>query len=422
MNVELVTKKEQQWQILKDKAESEEDLFRKGMVWVRRNRSDKAAGAAICRLLRLKQTDTLIVIGKKWVRDFPDEKFTPALVGLLLPLSPSQALIKMAEKFLRSKLSIDLIDEIVRAVCNNPTFYYLLELIVKKLQKDPKNKAWLYSFLFVPEKKNEAAQEIVAMWIYLNRKNPNLFPLPFMPLATSPYLVTATFYWLCEAGTVSPHFTMVLLFTMKAAQKLKPSELPGLITFARGWFRHNSEHKDVGLILGVTLYLSKSSTDYKRAKEWYLRNTTNSRGWAVLSYMLELSTDTGKHDRFAIEEAKKLLAKQKPSNRSGNLIYNLLKAAPDKTVARWAKNAVKSSMHMSMLVCLLKHAPDVESIALAEEFVDGWKNTEFEPEILFALLSADKTNKFARRRARLWLKQTSKNKHRKTIEKLYSSV
>jgi hypothetical protein len=63
-------------------------------------------------------------------------------------------------------------------------------------------------------------------------------------------------------------------------------------------------------------------------------------------------------------------------------------------------------------------APDAETIASAEAAHDRWKDHEgIEPEMLYAILSAEPNNALAQGRARIWTKRSPKNKWIKAIKR-----
>lgn len=415
--------KAKEWSRLVDDALDEKDLVRQGRIWLRKNKSDEAAGAALVMLLSIKPTASLVADGESWVLLHRDHESAPELVAELLKADPSPKIVRLAGRYLKSSDDVSYLRPIIQAIIESPPHKGLHKKIEELLERNPTADTWSFSLLVTSKVKSKSVQGLVFKWLRLNVRNPEAYVSVHISSSNSPEVIEAAFDWARIGGRTSDYMSSTLERLVPAAAKYHRSILPGVVRVARAWLRKNPDHAATGRIYASVLSAAGSKLDIGRAKQWHQEHRTSAVAWKVISDILNHGyCSNTKPDEYAVKEAQLLLRAEASTDRKSQLVSTLLGAHADAESIAWAKEAYARDKAPWILIRLLR-APDAEIIAEAEAAFERLKDREeIEPEMIYAVLRADPKNKVALRRGRVWLKRNSENKWIKAITPLIRST
>ncbi|MFA7338891.1 MAG: ClpX C4-type zinc finger protein [Candidatus Obscuribacterales bacterium] len=414
--------KAKEWSRLVDDALDQKDLVREGRIWLKKNKSDEAAGAAFVMLLSIKPTASLVADGESWLLLHRDHESAPELVAELLKADPSPKIVRLAGRYLRSSDDVSYLRPIIRAIIESPPHKGLYDKIGYLLERNPTADTWSLVLLVTPKRNCKSVQNLVLKWLRLNVRNPEAYAYSHILVSKSPEVIEAVFDWARIGGRTSDDISSTLDGLVSAAAKYHRSILPSVLRVARAWLKKNPDHAAAGRVYASVLSATGSQLDIGRARQWHREHRTSEDAWYVISDILNHGYWQGtKPDDFAVKEAQLLLRAETPTSRKPRLVGALLGAHTDAESIAWAKEAYARLMAPWILVRLLLRAPDAETIAEAEASFKRLKdNEELEPEMIYSVLTADPKNKVALKRARVWLKRSPENKWIKAITPLIS--
>lgn len=414
------TSKEKEWLHLANEASDDKDFLRQGRVWLKKNKSDEAAGNAIAMLLAVKPAAGLVAEGLTWLSQNKNHDSAPELVGELLKADPSPKIVRLAGTYLKTSDDVSYLRPIIRAIIESPPHKGLYKKIEDLIERNPADSAWSFSLLVSSKVKRESVQGLVSKWLRLNVRNPEVYVSCHIVLSKSPEVIEAAFDWVRRGGRASDDISSTLDPLVPAAAKYHRSILPSVLRVARAWLKKNPDHERTGRIYACVLSATGSKLDIGRAKQWHKGHQGSPDAWYVISDILNsgfwLNT---KPDEYSVKEAQLLLRAETSSARKQRLVGALLGAHTDDESIAWAKEAYARNRTPWILMRLLLRAPDTETIAEAEAALERLKDhEELEPEMIYAVLRANPKNKVALRRGRVWLKRSPENKWIKAITPL----
>ncbi|HEY9776989.1 MAG TPA: hypothetical protein V6C81_24705 [Planktothrix sp.] len=177
-------------------------------------------------------------------------------------------------------------------------------------------------------------------------------------------------------------------------------------------------HKQVSQVLGSMVLTTKSASDAQLAIDWLKQHPETSADFLV-SKLLELAILTSTSpDEYVILQAKTRLGDEAKRGKFTDLLFNAVRAIPDEQIIGWGKQYAVASRSHRMVVALLESVPDNESIAMAMNSWKEWIYSPIEPDMLRAILTADPSNKKARRRAMYWMSRNRKHHCYKSISQV----
>ncbi len=406
------TSKEKEWLHLANEASDDKDFLRQGRVWLKQNKSDESAGKAIAMLLEVKPSASLVAEGLLWLSQYKSHDSTPELVGELLKADPSPKIVRLAGWYLKTSDDVSSLRPIIRAIIENPPHIGLYKKVEDLIERNPEAETWSLALLTTSRHRSRNLLGLVLKWLKLNVGNPEAYVSCHILLSKSPEIIEAVFDWVRFGGRTGDDLTGSLKDVLRAAAKYHRSILPSVLRYARAWLKKNPDHEAAGSVYAAVLSASGSKLDILRAKQWYQEHRSSADAWYVISDILDHGYwHSTKPDEYLVKEAQRLLRAETSTARKQRLVGALLGAHTDDESIAWAKEAYARNSTPWILMRLLSRAPDAETIAEAAAALKRLKDhEELEPEMIYALLMADRKNKLASRRARAWLKRSPKNK------------
>ena len=412
--------KVKEWSRLVDDALDQKDLVRQGRIWLKKNKSDEAAGAALVMLLSIKPTASLFVDCESWLLLHRNHESAPKLVAVLLKAEPSEKIFRLAGKYLKSSDDVHYLCPIIKAIIESPPHKGLYRKIEELLERNPKHDGWDAALISTSKHRNKRVEGLVFRWLKLNVGNPELSLLVHIAIKPSAETLEASLNWMRKGGRTADHMPGAIGFLVRAAVESNQAILPHVLSFARAWLKRNPDHEAAGSVYESIVWATRSKGDTAKAKQWYQEHPRNESAWRVVQALLRSAYWCGTQpDEYMVKEAKLLLGSATLRFQRPGLIGVLLYAHADDESIAWAKEACENQGYWWLLTALLRRAPDVETIANAEAGLNVWKDSECaEPEIVYCLLAADPKNKLALRRGRVWLKRSPENKWIKALAPL----
>jgi hypothetical protein len=411
-----LTPKESEWWEISEGASDYHSLYKQGKTWLKKNKTDVAAGPAIGKLLGIKPTSEVVAIGKSWLKRFPEDHSANEVIAALLKSASSPEIRAQARAKLRSSDDILSLQLIINAIINSKSGRFNCNRIADLIKRDPTNLGWSIALRCSSDKPTKALVQLKTLWFEINAKQTELVLFDLRKDLQSPEIATAALDWMRKGGRKSKYLPRELARFVRDIARYQPAKLPQVVRFARSWLKKNQDHEKAGVVFAAVLSATKAKKDIADAKQWYMNHTGAEDAWYVISDTLELTYWSGaKPDEYAVEQAHQLLEgeKSKPKPR---LVGALLAVAPSPTTTALAKEIVERHKLLWIIVRLLRRAPDDETIATAEMTFPRWRDREdLEPEMLHALLSADPKNALARRRSKIWKKRNPKNQYIQAI-------
>lgn len=416
--------KAKEWSRLVDDALDEKNLVRQGRIWLRKNKSDEAAGAALVMLLSIKPTASLVADGESWVLLHRDHECAPELVAELLKADTSAKIVRLAGRYLKSSDDVSYLRPIIRAIIENPPHRGLYKKLEELLIRNPEADSWSLALATTSKYRSRNLQGLVLKWLKLNVRNPAAYVSFHILVAKSPEIIEAGFDWIRSVGLTGDDMPCSLADLVSSAAEYHRSILPRVLNFARAWLKENPDHDAAGQVYASVLSATGSKLDIGRAKQWYQKHQASAGAWLVISDILSFGyLCNAKPDQYAVEQGQLLLTAQASADRKPRLVCALLGVHTDAESIAWAKEAYTSCRTPLILTRLLIRAPDSEIIAEAEAAFEWLKDhEEIEPEMIYSVLWADPKNKVALKRARVWLKRSPENKWIKAITPLIRSA
>jgi hypothetical protein len=412
--------KAKEWSRLVDDALDQKDLVRQGRIWLKKNKSDEAAGAAFVMLLSIKPTTSLLADGASWLVLHRDHESAPELVAELLRADPSPKIVRLAGRYLKTLDDVGYLLPIIRATIENPPHRGLYKKIEELLERNPKHDGWNAALITTSKHRNKRVEALVLRWLKLNVGNPELSLLVHIAIKPSAETLEASLNWMRQGGRTAHHMPGSIGFLVRASVESNQAILPRVLRFARGWLKKNPDHETAGRVYASVLSATGSKLDISRAKQWYQGHQSSEDAWHVVSDILDRAYwYNTKADDYSVKEAQLLLQVATSTGRMPRLVGALLGAHTDGESVAWAKEAYARGRTPWILIRLLLRAPDAETIAEAEASFKRLKdNEELEPQMIYAVLVADPKNKVGVKRARVWLKRSPENKWIKAITPL----
>jgi hypothetical protein len=414
--------KAKEWSRLVDDALDQKDLVRQGRIWLKKNKSDEAAGAAFVMLLSIKPTASLVADGESWLLLHRDHESAPELMAELLKADPSPKIVRLAGRYLKRSDDVSYLRPIIQAIIESPPHRGLYRKLEELLIRNPEAESWSFALFTYSRYRSRNSQALVLRWLRLNANNPNISVSHHIFSAVSPEIIEAGFNWVRYNGRNGHEMACSLRDLVRAAKRCHQSFLPRVLSFAGGWLKRNPDHDSAGIVFASVLTATGSKLDIGKAKQWYQEHRTSNYACDVISAILAHGYRCNKTpDEYSVKEAQLLLRAETSTDRDLLLVGTLLGAHTDGESIAWAKEAYARTQAPWILIRLLMRAPDVEMIAEAEAFFARVKDVSFiEPEMIYAVLTADPKNKVALKRARVWLKRSPENKWIKAITPLIS--
>ncbi len=414
------TPKEREWLHLANEAADDKDFLRQGRVWLKQNKSDESAGKAIAMLLEVKPSASLVAEGLSWLRQNKTHDSAPELVGELLKADPSLKIVRLAGWYLKNSDDVGYLRPIIRAIIESPPHKGMYKKLEDLLSRTSEDDAWSAALMTTSKHRSNSSQSLVLKWLRLNVGNPEAYVSFHILVARSPEIIEAGFEWIRSGGRTGDDLTGSLKDLLRAAAKYHRAILPSILRYARVWLKRNPDHEAAGRVYASVLSASGSKLDIGGAKQWYQEHQSGADAWYVISDILDHGYwYNTKPDDYSVKEAQLLLRATKSIGRMPRLVGALLGAHSDEESIAWAKEAYARNGTPWILIRLLLRAPDAETISEAEAALERLKDhEELEPEMIYALLMADRKNKLALRRARVWLKHSPENKWIKAVTPL----
>jgi len=412
--------KAKEWSRLVDDALDQKDLVRQGRIWLRKNKSDESAGAAFVMLLSMKPTASLLADGESWLVLHRDHESSPELVAELLKTDPSPKIVRLAGRYLKSSDDVCYLRPIIEAIIENPPHRGLYKKIEDLIERNPEDGSWSSALLTDSRSRSKYSHALLMKWLKLNIHNSKICVSHHIIAAKSPELIEAGFDWVRNCGRTGNDVPSLLRDLLRTTARCHRPLLPRVLSFARAWLKKNPDHEAAGRVYAAVLSATGSKQDISRAKQWYQEHRSSADAFYVISDILNRGYwDNTKPDDYSVKEAQLLLRKETSTDRDLLLVGTLLGAHTDDESIAWAKEAYARTKAPWILLRLLRRAPDAETIAEAEALFEHVKDVQFiEPELIYAVLTADGKNKLALRRARVWLKRSPENKWIKAVTTL----
>jgi len=406
------TSKEKEWLHLANEASDDKDFLRQGRVWLKQNKSDESAGKAIAMLLEVKPSASLVAEGLLWLSQNKTHDSAPELVGELLKAGPSPKIVRLAGGYLKTSDDVSYLRPIIRAIIENPPHRGLYKKVEALIERNPGAESWSLALVTSSKHRSRNLLGLVLKWLRLNVRNPEAYVSCHILLSKSPEIIEAVFDWVRFGGRTGDDLTSSLKYLVPAAAKYHRSILPSVLRYARAWLKKNPDHEATGRVYAAVLSATGSKQDISRAKQWHKGHQASPGAWYVISDILNHGYwCNAKPDEYSVKEAQLLLRAETSTARKPRLVGTLLGAHTDEESIAWAKEAYARNGTPWILIRLLLRAPDAETISEAEAALERLKDhEELEPEMIYALLMADRKNKLALRRARVWLKHSPENK------------
>ncbi|MBX3149920.1 ClpX C4-type zinc finger protein [Candidatus Obscuribacterales bacterium] len=402
---------EKEWWQLRDSAKDEQELFERGKAWLKKNKTDRAAGSALASVLKIKSNATLISTALSWLEKYPNEEDAPKIIAVLMKTAPSPRVTRLASMWLKSPDDIFRFSEIISATLKSSKYQTLLKEVKELLERNPKSSHWFWLFSEPPTReRTKRVETLLVRWLQLNLKNPEAPVYITVILTRSPEVMQASFDWVRFGGKESKDAALLLTRLLESTSQYHKTLLPKVIRFARAWLKANPNDENSGQVHGALVLTAQTKTDIKNAKSWYEENKSNKSAWFVLSDLLQYAYSySHKNDVFAVENAKVLLRDELFRHQKSRLVGSLIGAWADEESITWAKEAYDRLGLLWILARLLMRAPDSELIKEAERVYEQCAGYDFEKEILLGVLRADPQNSFFQKRARSWIKRNPKH-------------
>lgn len=414
------TPKEKEWLHLADEASDDKAFLKQGSAWLKLNRSDEAAGRAIAMLLAVKPSASLVAEGLSWLSQNKSKDSAPELVAELLKTDPSPKIVRLAGRYLKTLDDVRYLQPIIEAIIENAPHRGLYKKVEDLIERNPEDGSWSSALLTDSRSRSKYSHALVMKWLKLNIHNSKICVSHHIIAAKSPELIEAGFDWVRNCGRTGNDVPSLLCDLLRTTARCHRPLLPRVLSFARAWLKKNPDHEAAGRVYAAVLSATGSKQDISRAKQWYQEHRSSADAFYVISGILNHGYwGNTKPDDYSVKEAQLLLRKEASTDRDLLLVGTLLGAHTDDESIAWAKEAYARTKAPWILLRLLRRAPDVETIAEAEALFGHVKDVQFiEPELIYAVLMADRKNKLALRRARVWLKRSPENKWIKAVTPL----
>lgn len=407
--------------------QGEREVSDGGQKWLIKYGELAIAGEVLAELLRRQPTARLLRRANRWIKRFPYAEKAPDILGALLRVESSREFMQLARlhlketesKFFKARVSPIAMSYLMNAVLEHHSKSKLFDIIEGYIERYPHDFMWNLVFpVCTLSKRNRRAEKLTARWIRLNIDNPEVSFEGALILTPCLEVCEAAFECVRKAGrkNKSSHYSLVLL--LDAVEPYK-ALVPSVVKYASGWVKRNPSHEVAGKVLGKVMLLTRTSKDIERGKAWYKVHKSNETSWWVLLALLSYARGTGvRPDSDAVKWAKAMLRDGKPARRNAVLLGELITVQADAESIAWAKETVRKRRLFWILARLLRCAPDAESLEMACKALVKRELGPYEGDILHAILSIDKANPDARRRAFYWLRRHPKDKYARAIEKL----
>jgi len=402
---------EKEWWQLRDSAKDKQELFERGKAWLKKNKTDRAAGSALASVLKIKPNAALISAALSWLEKYPKEEDAPKIIAVLMNTAPSSQVTRLASMWLKSADDIFRFSEIISATLKSSKHQTLMKEVKELLERNPKSEHWFWLFMEPPlRERNKRVETLLVRWLQLNLKNPEAPVYLTVIRARSPEVLQASFDWTRYGGKESNDTALLLARLLESTSQHHKTLLPKVIRFARSWLKENPNDENAGQVHGALVLTAQSKTDIKNAKRWYEQNKSNKSAWFVLSDLLQYAyCYSHKNDVFAVENAKVLLSDEQFRHQKARLVGSLIGVWADEDSITWAKETYERVGLLWILGRLLMSAPDSELIKEAEQMYEQCAGYDFEKEILLGVLRADPQNSSFQKRARSWIKRNPKH-------------
>lgn len=402
--------------------------------WLKKYGKLPVAGRVIRMLLMNWPSRSLVSRGKVWLKLHPEHDFAPGVLAGMLHVDPFRLWRAHAARYLHeaeskyfkkndaSKDYKNAIAHLIRELLRSHSRSSLTKDIERFISAYPRCSVWQDLFP-IPGLETEIArvEQLTVLWLRLNVDTQELgLPASVLPLILP---VRPVFHWCFEwiknGGRNSRDMPRMLDSLLRKLPVCCPELLGPVVKYSRQWVKTNPRHYQAGKILGSMVLATRSASDVKLAVQWLKAHLDVETAKWVVADLLELAHQTStRPDPYIALQAKVLLRNEETRRSFTHLVFVAVSACPDEETIRWAKEHVKQTHSCGILVGLLESAPDNESNEMAMNSYNEWINTPLEPEMLRAILKADRNNRKARRRAYHWLKLHRKHEYYKPISLL----
>ncbi len=400
-------------------AEENEVFFTEGLAKLRAGPLEESTGKLIMDLMEIRDDKILVTFARQWIKQFPNQESAPRLVGKWLLKYETNDAMYMATNYVKTYPDVKALILIVRAVGRMPRVpNRLFAAIERRFEAEPNSHVW--AALQSNEIQSPERHKVLVRWIQKNFTNTSIdIDLSMVSVFTeSPDVLEEVLIWTKHNQHRTENVWMLFSNMMRGKSKAHKDVLPRVVELARVWLANNPDYDHNGRIYGDLLTAMQSADDLRNAKVWFRKHAKSKSAEMALNGILSSMHLRGDlPDQEFVEEAKQLLSKQSPKDRTLVLASALLRANPAAESIKLARETWEHNQHLAWLHGdLLRLAPDAELIAAANERLSTF--SEGAPDVIIEMLKIDPKNDVARRAAERWLQLNGADEQVKTVKAL----